>query len=340
MRREIVCSILFVLACCSALGQSGSITGFELKHRDAPPPEILPPFDTLEEQGRYLAVKHFMSYPRPLSPVGDFTLWAMGDEVATYFNLLLERRPLLSDEEILRVLDMIHTAFREPKFIRLCSNRNPEKTLALLDALQATAADRFAKESIAPAMIFFANYVANESPVLSHLPCNIGPPKVEVDLSEPANDLPAGAIVDPSPSTLGAAMPAFIRAEFASISAYMRLARPLQIGDTYLAALGDEAAFHIYGFMIKNSPLTTPQMLMALDIIHKSFAHPMQIQNGASRRPEKTMALFKMFQADKIDQTVKDRIALETDYLNNDMPKMIYAPWKGIADPPIFFPRP
>jgi hypothetical protein len=37
---------------------------------------------------------------------------------------------------------------------------------------------------------------------------------------------------------------------------------------------------------------------------------------------------------------VKDRIALETNYLNNDMPKKIYAPWKGIADPPIFFPQP
>jgi len=340
MRREILCSILFVLACCSALGQSGTMSGIKPQHRDAPPPEILPPFDTLEEQGRYLAVKHFMSYPRPLSPVGDSTLFAMGDEIATYLNLILERRPPLSDEEILRVLDMIHTAFREPKFIHLCSDRKPEKTLALLDSLQAAAADQFAKESITPATAFFVDYVASEAPVLSHLPCNMGPPKVEVDLSVPANDLPAGAITDPSPSTQSAAMPAFIRAEFASVSAYMRLSRPLQIGDTYLAALGDEAAFHIYGFIFNNSPLTTPQMLMALDIIHKSFAHPMQIQNGASRRPEKTMALFKMLQAGRLDQTVKDRIALETNYLNNDMPKKIYAPWKGIADPPIFLPKP
>lgn len=339
MRRALHGPILFVLACCSALGQSGPIPSFRPQHRDAPPPEILPPFDTLVEQGRYLAVKHFMSYPRPLSPVGDFTLMAMGDEIATYLNLILERRPPLSDEENLRVLDMIHTAFREPKFIHLCSNRNPEKTLVLLETMQASATDQFTQENIASATAFFADYVAGEAPVLSHLPCNMGPPKVEVDLSVPANDLPAGAITDPSPSTPSAAMPAFIRAQFASISAYMRLSRPLQIGDTYLAALGDEAAFHIYGFMIKNSPLTTPQMLMALDIIHKSFAHPMQIQNGASRRPEKTMALFKMFQADNIDQTVRDRIALETDYLNNDMPKMIYAPWKGIADPPIFFPQ-
>ncbi len=335
--KVILGSLLFLLAGHCAYAQ---IPAMEPSHIVPPPPEILPPFDTLEEQGRYLAVKHFISYPRPLSPVGDSTLHAMGDEIATYLNLILERRPPLSGEETLRVLDMIHTAFRDPKFIHLCSNRNPEKTLALLETMQASATDRFTEENIAPAKAFFADYVASEFPVLSHLPCNMGPPKVEVDLSAPANDLPAGAIVDPSPSTPNAAMPAFIRAQFASISAYMRLSRPLRIGDTYLAALGDEAAFHIYGFMINNSPLTAPQMLMALDIIHKSFANPMQIQNGASRRPETTMALFKMLQADTVDQTVKDRIALETNYLNNDMPKKIYAPWKGIADPPIFLPKP
>jgi hypothetical protein len=338
MRRAFL-GILVVLACGAVFGQVKNAQPFSAG-RNEPPPEILPPFDTLEEQGRYLAVKHFMSYPRPLSPVGDFTLWAMGDEIATYFNLILERRPPLSDEETLRALDMIHTAFRDPKFIHLCSNRNPEKTLALLETMQVSATDQFTKENIAAATGFFADYVASEAPVLSHLPCNMGPPKVEVDLSVPANDLPAGAIVDPFPSTPSAAMPAFIRAEFASISAYMRLPRPLQIGDTYLAALGDEAAFHIFGFIFNNPPLTTPQMLTSLDIIHKSFANPMAIQNGASRRPEKTMALFKILQAGAIDQTVKDRIAMETDYLNNDMPKKIYAPWKGIADPPLFLPKP
>lgn len=333
--KVILGSILFLAAGCGAYAQR-PFPQFPAP----PPPEILPPFDTLEEQGRYLAVKHFMNYPRPLSPVGDSTLHAMGDEIATYLNLILERRPPLSGEETLRVLDMIHTAFRDPKFIHLCSNRNPEKTLALLETMQVSTTDRFTEENIAAATAFFADYVASEAPVLSHLPCNMGPPKVEVDLSAPANDRPSGAIVDPSPSTPSAAMPAFIRAQFASISAYMRLSRPLQIGDAYLAALGDEAAFHIYGFIFNNPPLTTPQMLTALDIIHKSFANPMQIQNGASRRPENTMALFKMLQADTADRTVIDRIALETNYLNNDMPKKIYAPWKGIADPPIFLPKP
>jgi hypothetical protein len=50
----------------------------------------------------------------------------MGDEIATYSNLILERRPPLSGEETLRVLDMMGTAFRQPASIRLCANRNPK----------------------------------------------------------------------------------------------------------------------------------------------------------------------------------------------------------------------
>jgi hypothetical protein len=73
MRREILCSILFVLATCRAYSQAPVIHSYP--HPTDTPPEILPPFDTLEEQGRYLAVKEFMRHPRPLSPVGDFTLW-------------------------------------------------------------------------------------------------------------------------------------------------------------------------------------------------------------------------------------------------------------------------
>src|ERR1700691_5429241 len=108
MRRAFLCSILFVLVSCAAHGQA---VMFGLPRPPAQPPEIPPAFDTLEERGRYLAVKEFMRYPRPLSPVGDGTLVAMGDEIATYFNLILERRPPLSSEEILRLLDMVPTAF-------------------------------------------------------------------------------------------------------------------------------------------------------------------------------------------------------------------------------------
>ena len=74
MRRAFLSSILFVLACGAAYGQQ-AIYGLALP--PAQPPEILPAFDTLEEQGRNLAVKDFMRYPRPLSPVGDGTIVAM-----------------------------------------------------------------------------------------------------------------------------------------------------------------------------------------------------------------------------------------------------------------------
>src|SRR5260370_3282815 len=94
--------VLFVLACRGAYGQGGiEVQLFPLPR--SVPQEIPPRFDTVQEEARYLAVKDFMRYPRPLSPVGDFTLWAMGDEIAYYFNLILERRPPLSDEEMLRL---------------------------------------------------------------------------------------------------------------------------------------------------------------------------------------------------------------------------------------------
>lgn len=164
MRRALLSSILLVLTCGAAYGQP-AIYGLPLP--PAAPPEILPAFDTLEEQGRYLAVKDFMRYPKPLSPVGDGTLVAMGDEIATYFNLILERRPPLSTKEILRLLDMVHTAFSQPPFIRLCSDRNPEKSLALMETLQEAAFDRFAKGSIAAETAFLANFVETAAPSFS-----------------------------------------------------------------------------------------------------------------------------------------------------------------------------
>jgi|SRR5579863_215296 len=173
--------VLFVLACCGAYGQVG--IGAQPFSRNVPPSEIPPRFDTLQEEGRYLAVKDFMRYPRPLSPVGDFTLWAMGDEIAYYFNLILERRPPLSTEEGLRVLDMVHTEFKRPAFIRLCSDRNPEKSQALLETLQAAAVDQFVKESIAAEASFLATFIESAAPILSNLPCNPGGMREDVDLS-------------------------------------------------------------------------------------------------------------------------------------------------------------
>jgi hypothetical protein len=333
MRKAFFCSILFALACGAAYGQ-GMIAMFP--RRPAPPPEILPAFDTLEAQGRYLAVKDFMRYPRPLSPVGDFTLVAMGDEIAAYFNLILERRPPLSSEEILRVLDMVHTAFSQPTFIRLCSDRNPEKPLALLAALQAAAPDRFAKDSIAAETAFLTNFVETAAPILVNRGCNPGSMFEKVDLSLPSNELPPDAIVDLGPAAQhdGRAFPnPAIQARFASVSAYMRMSSPLQLGDQYLAALGDDAAFFVFCFMT-NPPFISAQMLTALDIIHKSFASPMDIQGGAARKPKDAMRLLKIFQAATTDQNVKDRIAVETNFLT-DVPKKLYAPWRGVPEHPI-----
>jgi hypothetical protein len=119
----------------------------------------------------------------------------------------------------------------------------------------------------------------------------------------------------------------------------MRLSSPLPLGDQYLAAMGDQSAFWVYSFMANSQPLSAAQMLTALDIIHKSFAHPMDIQGGASRRPEHAMAFLKILQAATADQTVKDRIAVETNFLN-DVPKKIYAPWRGIPEHPILLSKP
>ncbi len=332
MRRAFLCSILFVLVSCSAYGQA---TIYGLTPPPAAPPEILPAFDTLEEQGRYLAVKEFMRQPRPLSPVGDLTLGSMGDEVATYFNLILERRPPLSTEEILRLLDMVHNSFRRPPSIRRCTDRNPEKSLALMETLQEAASDRFAKDSIAAETAFLANFVETAAPILMSSGCNPGSMFEKVDLSVPSNDLPPDAIIDPPVSTFG---PPSL-AKFTSISTYMRLSSPLQLGDQYLAAMGDQSAFWIYAFMANSPPFTAAQMLTALDIIHKSFASPMDIQDGGARRPKSAMALLKIFQTATTDQMVKDRIAVETNFLN-DVPKKIYAPWRGVPEHPILLSKP
>jgi hypothetical protein len=263
----------------------------------------------------------------------------MGDEVATYFNLILERRPPLSAEEILRVLDMVHNSFRRPTSIQLCSDRNPEKSLALLETLQEGTSDRFAKDSIAAETDFLANFVETAAPILMTSGCNPGSTFEKVDLSVPSNDLPPDANVDPPMSTPRPDLPPGLHAKFASISAYVRLPSPLQLGDQYLAAMGDQSAFWIYAVMANSPPFTSAQMLTALDIIHKSFASPMDIQDGAARRPKDAMALMKIFQAATTDQTVKGRIAVEATFLNN-VPKKIYAPWRGIPEHPILLSKP
>jgi hypothetical protein len=122
------------------------------------------------------------------------------------------------------------------------------------------------------------------------------------------------------------------QARFAIVRGYMRRSSPLQIGNQYLAGLGDEAAFFIYNLGIY-SPLSAAQTLTALDIIHKSFADPLAIRNGEDRKPLKSLALLKLFQATAGDETVKERIVVETNFLNA-VPQNPVAPPIGIIGPP------
>jgi hypothetical protein len=114
---------------------------------------------------------------------------------------------------------------------------------------------------------------------------------------------------------------------------YMTFPSPLLIGDMRLHGMGDEAAFDIYSLMATRAPLTQAETLTALDIIHKSFARPIAIQNPADRKPVHSLALLKMFQATAVDQTVKERIAIETNYLNS-VPANPVAPPVGVPGPP------
>jgi hypothetical protein len=107
---------------------------------------------------------------------------------------------------------------------------------------------------------------------------------------------------------------------------------PLKGGDETLAAYGDSAAFFISVFTGHNPPLSAPQTLTALDIIHKSFARLNAVQSG-DRKPEATLALLKIFQATAVDQTVKERIAIETNFLNT-LPATIESTPIGVPGQP------
>ena len=77
---------------------------------------------------------------------------------------------------------------------------------------------------------------------------------------------------------------------------YMTFASPLQLGTGRLAGMGDEAAFDVYTPMANSKTLTAAETLTALDIIHKSFANSLAIQNPQDQKPIKSLALLKMFQ--------------------------------------------
>ena len=101
--------------------------------------------------GRCLAVQEFMRYPGPISPIGDLSLAMMGDETAFHLFNIMATAPILTltPAQTLTVLDIIHNSFKAPRSIQSPADRKPDKSLALLRMLQATAVDQIVKERIA-----------------------------------------------------------------------------------------------------------------------------------------------------------------------------------------------
>ena len=133
-----------------------------------------------------------------------------------------------------------------------------------------------------------------------------------------------------------------MQAQFATVWSYIRLPSPLEFGDQYLSMLGDRAGFFIFAIMAdraRTSPnpavaLTAGEMLTALDIVHKSFAMPKFIQNAGDLKPSSSLMVLKLFQAFAIDQTVKDRIVVETNFLNSVPEVIIPDPLAPLGPPP------
>jgi hypothetical protein len=147
--------------------------------------------------------------------------------------------------------------------------------------------------------------------------------------------LPPGAKLyrpSPSPQPIGPPPPAnFSRAQtfrYYTIQWYLTFPSPLQLGDQLLADMGDDAAVDLLMILGASPVLSGAQMLTAMDIIHKSFMHPRAIkdagtiqnpttiQNVANRKPTSSLALLQKFQAIAVDEAVKERIAIETNFVN------------------------
>jgi hypothetical protein len=133
--------------------------------------------------GRCLAVKEYMRYPSPLSPIGDGWLAMMGDDAAFYLQSIMGTMPPLTTAQTLTVLDIIHNSFKMPAKIQSIGDRNPKKSLALLNMIQATAVDQFVKERIAVETTFLTTLPQTFTPIpLSNLPPKPGAMPNRADL--------------------------------------------------------------------------------------------------------------------------------------------------------------
>lgn len=150
-QRFLANSVLFLLACLGAYGQVGMPTPSPNTPRDA-----LQVFSSKIMQWHYTAIKEYMRYPSPLSPIGDGVVAMMGDEAAFHLFTIMINRPPLTAVQTLTVLDIIHNSFKQPGVIQNIADRKPRQTLALLKYIQATAVDQRVKERIATEMTFLA----------------------------------------------------------------------------------------------------------------------------------------------------------------------------------------
>jgi hypothetical protein len=180
-------SVLLVLACCGAYGQviefnHGPVRTVD-KGCEVADPKFAP---TAQMQGRCLAVKEYMRYPVPLSPIGDGRLAMMGDEAAFHVYSIMITRPPLTPAQTLTVLDIVHNSFKMPAFIQSHADRKPRTSLALLKMLQATAVDQIVKERIAAETTFLNTLPENITPVpILNLPSKPGVMPMREDFPNP-----------------------------------------------------------------------------------------------------------------------------------------------------------
>ena len=106
-----------------------------------------------------------------------------------------------------------------------------------------------------------------------------------------------------------------MQAKFDAVKSYMTLRSPLALGDQYLSMLGDQAAFFVYTVMVNRPPLSAAETLTALDIVHKAFARPKFIHNEGDQTPDNALTLLKVLQESAVDEAVKTRIVVETNFL-------------------------
>jgi hypothetical protein len=147
------------------------------------------------------------------------------------------------------------------------------------------------------------------------------PPGAKLYWTSPA---PQKLIGPPPPANFSNAQ----KFRYYTIQWYLTFPSPLQLGDQLLANMGDEAAADLLMILGASPALSGAQMLTAMDIVHKSFMDPRAIkdvamiqnaatiQNVANRKPTSSLALLQKFQASAVDEAVKERIAIETNFVN------------------------